>query len=431
MKNILELREYDKITCNADYKAEYAYLPENIFRELEGFIRSFETEEEQSDVLDFMKLSFRRNVGNIISVNSYVGLIQMHAGYQIQILPKIDFGVNTDNRNTETKRIFLRMLRSMKDFSGKSLKEANLDVGRLPLYEIFVNMYVQEVQRLVKKGLRATYVPRQGNLNYYKGKLLINEQVKRNAAHGERFYMCYDEYLVDRAENRVVKATLLKLQQLSDSAINQKYIRQLLISFEMVRASTNYQKDFSKIVINRNTKDYEMLMRWSKVILLDRSFTTFSGEHSAKALLFPMEKVFESYVAKHLKKVFIDLNWDFSIQDKGYYLFDSPRKFALRPDIVMTRDDGSKIIMDTKWKSLIDKPQMNYGISQADMYQMYAYSKKYDSAEVWLLYPINAEMRGQQDISFYSNDGVNVNLFFVDVANIEESLFSLRNSLTR
>ncbi|MBR5735154.1 MAG: hypothetical protein IKX79_06430, partial [Desulfovibrionaceae bacterium] len=250
-----------------------------------------------------------------------------------------------------------------------------------------------------------------------------------NAAHGERFYVQYDEYLVDRAENRLVKATLLKLQGITISAENQKEIRQLLTAFEMVSPSVNYQKDFSLVVIDRNTKDYDMLMRWSKVFLLNKSFTTFSGGHDARALLFPMEKVFESYVAQQLKKVLIDLDWELSIQDRGYYLFDSPKQFALRPDIVITRENATKIILDTKWKSLEDKPSSRYGISQADMYQMYAYSKKYNTSEIWLLYPVNSEMRGHDDISFKSEDGVKVQLFFVDVANIEHSLNELRARL--
>ena len=145
-------------------------------------------------------------------------------------------------------------------------------------------------------------------------KLVVNEQSKQNVAHGERFYVRYDEYLVDRAENRLVKATLLKLQGISNSAENQKEIRQLLTAFEMVTPSVNYQKDFSKVVLNRNTKDYNMLMRWSKVFLLGKSFTTFSGGHNARALLFPMEKVFEAYVAQELKKALQDLNWEISTQ---------------------------------------------------------------------------------------------------------------------
>ena len=363
------------------------------------------------------------------SMSNYVGLIQMQNGYQIQVLPKIDFGNNPDNGKEETKRVFLRMLRSLKDFPSKVFNDSNLKMDRMTLYEIFINMYLQEVRTLIKRGIKSAYISREDNLQFYKGKLVVNEQIKQNIAHGERFYVRYDEYLVDRAENRLVKATLLKLQSVTVSSENQKVIRQLLTAFEMVKPSVNYLKDFSKVVIDRNTKGYDMLMRWSRVFLLNKSFTTFSGGHNARALLFPMEKVFESYVAQQLKTVLLDLNWEISTQDKGYYLFDLPRQFALRPDIVITREDGSKVILDTKWKSLVDKPRMNYGISQADMYQMYAYSKKYETSEIWLLYPVNEEMRDHQDISFVSDAGVNVKLFFVDLVNIEPNLQTLREQL--
>ena len=433
MNKLLEVREFDKISCNSDFQTEYKYLPEPVFKDLEEFIHAFTGDEEYADALEFLTIGYRRNVGDIISVNNYVGLIQMQTGYQIQVLPKIDFANASDEENTtpETKRVFLRMLRSMKDFPSKVFNDANLKMDRMNLYEIFINMYLQEVRTLVKHGIKSTYLSRVDNLNFYKGKLLVNEHIKRNSAHGERFYVRYDEYQVNRAENRLIKATLLKLQGISGSAENLKEIRQLLTAFEMVTPSVNYQKDFSKVLIDRNTKDYDMLMRWSRVFLLNKSFTTFSGSTNARALLFPMEKVFESYVAKQLKHTIADLDWELSTQDKGFYLFDSPRQFALRPDIVITREDGSRIILDTKWKSLIDSPRKNYGISQADMYQMYAYSKKYETPEIWLLYPLNNEMRGHPYIYFDSDDGVNVKVFFVDVANIEESLEELKSRMIK
>lgn len=68
-------------------------------------------------------------------------------------------------------------------------------------------------------------------------------------------------------------------------------------------------------------------------------------------------------------------------------------------------------------------------ISQADMYQMYAYSKKYETSEVWLLYPINEDMRDHKPIEFYSGDNTYVRLFFIDIANIEESLMSLKDRI--
>ena len=53
---------------------------------------------------------------------------------------------------------------------------------------------------------------------------------------------------------------------------------------------------------------------------------------------------------------------------------------------------------------------------------MYAYSKKYKAPEVWLLYPVNDEMRGHAPIRFESGDGTCVRLFLVDVAGMEENM---------
>ena len=426
MKNILDVREYDTIICNLDYKDDdrYEYLDKHLFRELDEFIRSCYSAEENVDASDFLKIGYKKHIGSTISVKNYVGIIQMSDGFQIQVLPKISFAKEIDEKNCETKRIFLRMLKSMKDFPAKHFNEANLKMDRMNLYEVFINMYLQEVTQLVKRGIKATYVTAEDNLNYYKGKLIVGAHLKQNIVHRERFFVSYDEYHVNRAENKLIKSTLIKLHRLSNSTENQKLVQRLLLSFEKVDASKNFDKDFAKVVIDRNTQEYEMLMKWSKVFLLNKSFTTFSGSTEARALLFSMEKVFESYVAQELRKIVIKRGWQMSTQDKGRYLFDSPRRFALKPDIVLANDSGRIVIMDTKWKSLIDNKNKNYGISQADMYQMYAYSKKYSAPEIWLLYPVNDQLRNHEPISFMSYD-VKVNVFFVDVEKISDSLEEL------
>lgn len=433
MKELLELKEFETVIGNPDYKGQYKCMEKNSFADLIEFIHAFSSNDAESDVLDFIKIGYKRNLGETVTFKNYVGLIQMKNNYQIQILPKIEF---VNGEKDETKQVFMKMLRSMKDFPSKVFTNANLKIDRMNLYEVFINMYLQEVWRLVKHGIKSSYARQEANLNVYKGKLKFNEHIKDNLAHKERFYVEFDEYQVNRPENRLIKSTLLKLQRISSSAENGKEIRQLLMTFELVEPSKNYDKDFAKIVINRNTKDYEILMKWSKIFLKNKSFTTFSGTENARALLFPMEKVFESYVARNMKKVFNRENWEVSAQDKGHFLFNmlngkKHRKFALRPDLVVTRDNGSVVILDTKWKKLINDKEANYGISQSDMYQMYAYSKKYGTSEIWLLYPVNAAMKDSGRITFDSGDNVTVSVFFIDVANIEKSmekLFQLLNS---
>ena len=432
MNKFLEVKEFDIITGNPNFKNDekYKYLDTVAFENLIEFIHQFTGNEEVADALDFMRISYKRNIGNIVSIKNYVGLIQMKNGYQIQILPKINFTNSEDLENRNTKKIFLNMLRSMKDFPSKVFNNSNIQVDRMNLYEIFINMYLQEIRRLIKIGLKSDYIFKEDNLNYYKGKLLTSQHFKMNLVHKERFYVAYDEFNPNRVENKLIKATLLKLQKLTTSAENSKKIRQLLVFFEMIDASMNYTADFSKVRINRSNRDYEMIMQWSKVFLLNKSFTTFSGSNNSRALLFPMEKVYESYVAKYLKKILEKDGWDVSSQDRGYYLFIEPRlQFALIPDIICKHGKRT-IIMDTKWKKLINNERINYGISQSDMYQMYAYSKKYKTSEIWLLYPLNDEMKEHSEISFNSGDGTTVNIYFVDLENIQSSLEVLRNKIS-
>lgn len=418
-KTIIQLKEFQKIISKKDYEdEEHKYLPKKTFEELIDFIEEFIGSEEQEDIMNFMKVykDKNRNLGTVVKVNNYVGLIQLKSGYQIEILPKIDF-ISDDENNNITKKIFLKMLRSLKNFPGKNFKNADLKTDKMNLYEIFINMYLNDVRTLVKSGLKSTYVTKEDNIKFYKGKLKVSQHIKMNFAHKERFYMAYDEFLIDRPENRLIKSTLLKLQKLTSSSQNSKEIGQLLIAFEMVETSTNYEKDFSKVSIDRNTKDYEMLMKWSKIFLFNKSFTTFSGKTSTRAILFRMEKIFESYVAQQIKNKFLQHNWKVSIQDKTYHLFDKPEpRFRLKPDIVLSKNNKI-IILDTKWKRLIPNNTKNYGISSADMYQMYAYAKKYEknkiTPEIWVLYPKIAEMTEIKP--FESNDKVKINIFFVDL----------------
>lgn len=59
-----------------------------------------------------------------------------------------------------------------------------------------------------------------------------------------------------------------------------------------------------------------------------------------------------------------------------------------RPDLIIRRCEEIALIIDTKWKRMtprIDDPKQ--GVSQADVYQLMAYGRLYDSPNVMLLYP--------------------------------------------
>ena len=427
---LLSIKEFDYITSNESYaeiEDNVRPLEEQYFKELDAFIRNQENTDDEGNPLDFPRTRTIKGLGNVIQAKNFVGLIQLESGYQIQILPKVDFGANDTGKTTE--EVFIDMLRSMKDFPGKVFSSANLRTESINLYEIFINMYLYQLSLLTRRGLKSAYVSQEDTLNVFKGKLLINRHLKENIGHAERFSLAYDEFNLNRPENRLIKSTLLKLQKISTSSNNLKSIRQQLIYFELVNPSWNYASDFDKVQIDRTTKDYEEILAWSKVFLMNKSFSTFSGDNKARALLFPMEKVYESFVSMHIVDIFEREDYSVSTQDTGRYLLkeDNRNIFSLRPDIVIRDKNGNTIIMDTKWKRLYDSPQENYGISQTDMYQMYAYSKKYNANEVWVLYPRVNELEDR--IIEFRDEDTKIHIFFVDVSEIEKSIKELLSKI--
>lgn len=389
MKNLLTVREYERIFTED--------CP--CFNELVKFAEEFKFPEEfksdkADDVLKFIELGFERR-GAFVQAKNYVGVIRLPSGFQIEILPKLDAP------HDDLRGLLVKMLSTLKDFAGKKFLNAELLTEQMPLYEVFIRAYLERVAELVKRGLKSSYVVREENLNFFKGKLLVAENLRRNFAHREKFFVAFDEYSIDRPEHRLIKATLFKLLHSTRDNKNFRLASRLLGDFDSVAASNNYRKDFATVSIDRTNREYQAVMNWTRIFFSGKSFTTAAGKAEALALLFDMNKLFEAYVAEHVRKFFSD-KFTVKIQAREKYLFDAPRRFKLKPDIILERDD-EKFILDTKWK---------FEISPSDMYQMFAYAKKYCAKKIFLLCPPNVAE------SFYRAEDFQVQIVGVDLFNM-------------
>jgi len=426
MKPVYQITEYGSFITGKKLEG-YVTLPPHTFEQLEHFVLSNHTKD--TDALELMSLSARRGVGKIITAKNYVGIITMNDGTTIEILPKIHSVVADDASGTKAKRLLIEMLKTLRDTPYINLQMANMNIEKMNVFEIFIRMFIDEVFLIVKRGLKRNYESIEENTNFCKGKLKFSQHIKLNHSHKERSFVEYDVFSVNRPENRLLKSTLLYLYKHSKSSRNRTDIKSLLNSFAEVDASSDYKGDFAKYVPDRNMKDYSTALMWSRVFLMGKSFTSFAGSEVALALLFPMELLFESYVAVLLKKQLVPLGYSVSAQDKTYHLFDDPKRFAMRPDIVIRRKaDGAIFVMDTKWKLLADN-KANYGIAQSDMYQMYAYQKKYDAVNVTLLYPQTDQVASDEKIEYQSADGVIVQVGLIDMFDTQAYIRKLREQL--
>ena len=424
MRKTYPITEYGSFVRDKEVPGSIS-LPSNTFDALENFVLSNSTDD--ADALELMGISARKGIGKIITAKNYVGVITMDDGTTIEILPKIySCETITDGK---VKKLLVDMLKTLRNAPFKSLQTTNVNIEKLNIFEIFIRMFVDEVFYIVKRGLKCDYETIQSNENMFKGKMVFTSQIKHNYAHKERSFVEYDEFNTNRAENKILKATLNYLYKKTASSKNKTDIKTLLSAFSDVDASKDYLSDFSKIVPDRKTADYQTALLWSKVFLMGKSFTSFSGSEVAFALLFPMEMLFESYIAVHMKKMIAQSEYTFSAQDKTYHLFDTPKKFLMKPDIVIKNKSLDQVfVLDTKWKVLSDA-KANYGISQSDMYQMYAYQKKYQAQNITLLYPLTDNVEQKNNIRFVSEDGAEIKVRFIDLFDLKNSLVTIINEL--
>ena len=132
---------------------------------------------------------------------------------------------------------------------------------------------------------------------------------------------------------------------------------------------------------------------WARLILEEESPLTGLGGHHAPSLLFPMEAVFEAFVAKHLARQ-LALPFHLKTQARSFSLVrhQGQNWFRLKPDLLVRESAIDRLVLDTKWKLIEDKKANGtdkYGLAQADFYQLHAYGQSYLDGEgdVVLIYP--------------------------------------------
>lgn len=397
--SIIEHQAFSK----EDLKEILKEKAEMFYKELEDFAKNNES-----------LLGFKNK--NILKAKNYVGIIQTKSGV-LEILPKCtnldsykdkeykpstilkekllkaydikqidqaksDENFYGENFNFNPKNLLINMLKTLKNSPFKNSNISSLQVSNMSLFEIFITMFLDEFDKVYKKGLLRSYVNCEENRAFLKGKLLFNEHIKSNFIHKERFFTSSDEFILDVAPNRLIKSTLNFLK--SKTSLNKFKIIKAIQMLDEVQFSKNYTKDFD-YKISRHFDYYENILSWCKIFLQNKTFTPYKGKNEAFALLFPMEKIFEDYVAYMLK--FANPNKNIKTQSSGKYLANKngEKCFMLKPDLYIENE----MILDTKWKipdqNIEDK---KHGIAQNDLYQMFAYACKFKINDIKLIYPL-------------------------------------------
>lgn len=385
----LTVFEYGYLACEKDSGRiiNATWLSESAFQWLEQCcLRDKEREEHRL-------LSLRTVQGvKVLQVKNHVGVIALPQQQYIEVLPKI---AKHQTDPDLARQQLLMMLRTLRTFRHIESSGASVMTSRMTLMDIFIQQFIESVQEVLLRGLKSDYLRQRNTQPWLKGKLCVSEQIKRNSIHRDRFFIEYDEYRLERPENRLLKTALEKVYgDTSNPALVQE-LKRLRMVFEPIPALRDVTVAFSQIHLDRHMQHYENALAWARLILKGEAPHCMRGSAEAISLLFPMEAVFESFVTAWMRKYVSD-RWQVKPQSKEHSLvhYHERAMFQLRPDIWLkprSPERYAPLICDTKWKIIEAEKSggQRFNLSQNDFYQMLAYGVNYlqGKGDMLLIYP--------------------------------------------
>lgn len=314
----------------------------------------------------------------------YIGTVQI-GDLTVEVLPKID-GLN----DTQIRQNLVRMLSTTIDLDISEGDASRVSTQSHSILEILIRLFCDKLFEQVHKGLVRTYESRSENLYVLRGKIGITEQIRKNLANPEKLYCHFEEFHEDNPLNQILKASLRLLIKVSQQPSNQRRIQELLFVFDSVGEVARTALPWHKVRFNRLNTRYQTTYNLAALFLKGSPPDITGGQTQSFSLFFDMNKLFEEYVGRISQRVFRQKGFDVFLQSPQQHLgIDEATErnaFALKPDIVGMKNGSHAWIIDTKWKTLSTN-ELREGISQGDIYQMYAYSMRYDCTDVILLYP--------------------------------------------
>lgn len=312
-------------------------------------------------------------------------------GVTLEILPKID-GLTSEG----IRRNLVRMLARVFDLNVSSGALADLGWQRHDLLEILIRLFCDQLFAAIHQGMPRRYTGYEDDLPKLRGRLDVRRQFTALAATPQRLACRFDELSADIPLNQVMKAAVARLLGIARASANQRRLAELALAFADVSSVPVSALPWDRVILDRTNSGWGSLLNLAKLLLGDRFQTTSSGGGRGFSLLFEMNTLFEEFIGRSLQTALAGHDLNVRLQGPRSHALVSERgerRFATRPDIVISRGDEVILIIDTKWKRLkgaIDDPKR--GVGQGDVYQMMAYAQIYRCKRLMLLYPHHSEI---------------------------------------
>jgi 5-methylcytosine-specific restriction enzyme subunit McrC len=337
-----------------------------------------------------------------LTARQMVGVIAA-PGCSLEILPKVDSTGEDDPENGRSVR--QRLVRMLDVALGLNIGDgaaANMARQEEGLLDILIRLFADKLLAEARRGLPRAYLGREDDLPALRGRLNVVRQFTAHAVRPDRLACRYDALSSDIPLMQVMKACVIALRRHARAAGTVRKLDELRFVLADIADVSVSALRWGSVRIDRTNRRWESLYGLARLFLKREWQATHRAMDAGQGitLLFPMNDLFEAYIAALTRKALRPAG--LSVETQGGRLFclieegEGGRNcFQTKPDMIVrcgTAANGRAVaIVDTKWKRLATAVEdRKHGVSQTDVYQMMSYGRLYGCPELILLYPHHA-----------------------------------------
>jgi 5-methylcytosine-specific restriction enzyme subunit McrC len=365
--------------------------------------------------------------GNSIKARNYVGFIQT-AELHLELYPKVFKHQRCD------PLLILRHLFFWFDYCRRwkfPFSKTDLEgLENISLPELLIRLMGSRMLDTVEEQPISLFETIDEKLSTPKGKIDFQKYLSSGLINGNQHIIdcIHQPFLFDNKMNRVIKYCTRVLMNKTKFAETQRILEQLLFILDEVEDVPCSYRDLDQIVLNPLFSSYEDIKNICSLVLQQMVYSNKQYELANWSLLFPMEYVFEDFIAGFIEKKFSS-EWEVTYQRPVMHLCAEPKAFRMRHDIMLTMKSNAekKVIIDTKYKIRVAgfKSEAKKGIVQSDMYQMLSYAVRRGCTEVLLIYP-NIDERLNKEDAFVIRPGFDIKEE-IKISAVEVPFWSLKD----
>ena len=247
-------------------------------------------------------------------------------------------------------------------------------------------------------GLLHGYRTEEEALLTVRGRIRFEDQLRRRYGMPIPVEVRYDEFTDDIMENRLVKAAIARLGEMSIRSSRAR--RGLAWTAAMLENVTHVSidpTDVPEVTIDRLNEHYRGVVGLSRLILQNCAFEANRGSVRAIGFVMNMNVLFQEFLTVALReelrlsdRVFCS---DDQLKGQRRIYLDDKRSVKLEPDLTWWDGRECVFVGDAKYKVA------DGGSRNADLYQLLAYTSALDLPGGMLIYaqgeaePVNHEVR--------------------------------------